>query len=159
MARVSKLLDDGVVEYAKRSLKKVGKDALLVRKLQAVISAKKHGISKVAEVYDISRTTLTSWIKHLRNQALERLKAPPERKRKSRLNDQHRMQIKEWIEENSQLTINQVHERIKQEFEIELSRATVHREMQKLGLAYITPRPKHFKQQAAQVDEFKKKYK
>jgi transposase len=158
MAGVSKLLDESVVEYAQKNLKTIaGKNALLMQKLQAVISAKKHGIKKTAEFYEISRTTLTSWIKHLRNKALEKLKAPSERRRKTRLNDQHRIQIKQWIEENSQLTINQVHERIKQEFEINLSRATVHREMKRLGLAYITPRPKHFKQQKSQVDEFKKK--
>jgi len=159
MACVSKLVDDQVIEYAQILLRKIGKDALLGRKLQAVISAKKHGISKVAEVYDISRTTLTNWIKHLRDGAVEKLKAPVERKRKSRLNDQQRMQIKGWIDEDSQLTINQVHQRIKDQFEIKIGRSTVHREMQKLGLSYITPRPKHFKQKATQVDEFKKKYK
>jgi hypothetical protein len=77
MAGVSKLLDESVVEYAQKNLKTVaGKNALLMKKLQAVISAKKHGIKKTAEFYEISRTTLTSWIKHLRNQALEKLKAP-----------------------------------------------------------------------------------
>lgn len=49
MACVSKLIDDNVVKYAISNLKKIGKEALLGRKFQAVISAKKHGISKVAE--------------------------------------------------------------------------------------------------------------
>ncbi len=83
MPSVSKLLDDSVVAYAKKNLKKIGKDVLLMRKLQAVIAAKKHGISKAAEFYEISRTTLTSWVKHLRNKALEKLKAPSERRRKT----------------------------------------------------------------------------
>lgn len=159
MGCVSKLLEDYVVEYAIQALKEMGKDALLGRKLQAVISAKKHGISKVAEVYDISRTTLTSWIKHLRNGALDKLKAPPERKKKTILNNEQRKKIKCWIEQNSQITIDQVHERIQEEFQLKIGRSTVHREMQKLGLSYITPRPKHFKQNADQVTEFKKKYK
>ncbi len=159
MACVSKLLEDYVVEYATKSLKEIGKDALLARKLQAVISAKKHGISKVAEVYDISRTTLTSWIKHLRNGAIEKLKAPPRRKKHTRLNDEHRLQIKNWIERNSQITIDQVHQKIREEFQLNIGRSTVHREMQKLGLSYITPRPKHFKQKDTEVQEFKKKYK
>ncbi|WP_407636453.1 hypothetical protein [Holospora undulata] len=42
-------------------------------------------MSKVAKVYDISRTTLTSWVKHLKTGALDKLKAPAERKKKSRL--------------------------------------------------------------------------
>ena len=156
MACVSKLLEDYVAEYAIKSLKKIGKDALLGRKLQAVISAKKHGISKVAEVYDISRTTLTSWIKHLRNGALDKLKAPSERKKKSRLNDEQRIEIRGWIEADSQLTIDKVHRRISEQFNVEVGRSTVHREMKKLGLSYITARPKHFKQNAAQATEFKK---
>lgn len=157
MACVSKLLEDSVVEYAIKNLKKIGKDALLGRKLQAVISAKKHGISKVAEVYDISRTTLTSWIKHLRNEDLDKLKAPPERKKKSLLNDEQRLGIRKWIEQDSQVTIDKVRQRIEDEFGLKIGRSTVHREMKKLGLSYITPRPKHFKQDENQVAEFKKK--
>ena len=61
MAPSSKLLDDVVVEKAKIALKKIGKSALCARKLEAVISAKKHGITQVAKVYGITRTTLTSW--------------------------------------------------------------------------------------------------
>lgn len=159
MGGVSKLLEDDVVEYAIKHLKKIGKDALLGRKLQAVISAKQHGISKVAEVYDISRTTLTSWIKHIRNGALDKLKAPPERKKKSILNDEQRKVIGSWIKQDSQLTIDMVHQKIKEQFALDIGRSTVHREMKKLGLSYITPRPKHFKQKADQVSEFKKKYK
>mgnify|MGYP001612319834 CR=1 FL=1 len=45
MASFSKLLDDQVVEKAKAQLKENGKTALMSRKLEAVISAKTHGIS------------------------------------------------------------------------------------------------------------------
>ncbi len=108
------------------------------------------------KIYDISRTTLTSWIKHLRNEALDKLKAPPERKKKSILNDLHRKQIKGWIEQDNQLTIDKVQQKIKEQFQLSIGRSTVHREMKKLGLSYITARPKHFKQNADQVSEFKK---
>ena len=46
MSGVSKWLDDPLVESAVNHLKKVGKDELLGRKLQAIIAAKKHGISQ-----------------------------------------------------------------------------------------------------------------
>ena len=72
MTQTSKLLDDQVVEKAKTQLRKVGKTALMTRKLEAIISAKKHGISQVAQIYDITRKTLTSWIKCVRNDNLER---------------------------------------------------------------------------------------
>ncbi len=45
MASFSKLLDDQVVKKARNQLKEIGKAALMSRKLEAVISAHKHGIS------------------------------------------------------------------------------------------------------------------
>jgi transposase len=97
MAQVSKLLDDEVVEKAKAQLQKSGKVALMTRKLEAIISAKKHGISKVAEVYDITRKTLTSWIKCVKSDNLTGLSAPLERKRRNKLNEEQRAEIVEWL--------------------------------------------------------------
>lgn len=158
MTSKSKLLDQVVVEKAKMALQKIGKSALCVRKLEAVIAAKQHGITQVAKVYGITRTTLTTWIKLIKNDKIERLNAPPERKRKNKLNDDQRKQILEWIKDNSQLTIKAIGIRIEEIFGINLSKSTVHREVQKLGYSYIKPRPKHFKQDPNKVSEFKKKY-
>jgi transposase len=158
MTSKSKLLDQVVVEKAKMALHKIGKSALCARKLEAVIAAKQHGITQVAKVYGITRTTLTTWIKLIKNDKIERLNAPPERKRKNKLNDDQRNQILEWIKDNSQLTIKATRIRIEEIFGINLSKSTVHRELQKLGYSYIKPRPKHFKQDPNKVSEFKKKY-
>ena len=158
MAQISKLLDDEVVEKAKAQLRKSGKVALMTRKLEAIISAKKHGISKVAEVYDITRKTLTSWIKCVRSDNLAGLSAPAERKRKNKLNDTQRTEITEWLRADSQLTLEAIKLRINEQYNIEISKSTVHREVQKLNYSYIKPRPQHFKQDQNQVTEFKKKY-
>jgi transposase len=157
MAQTSKLLDDKVVEKAKDQLRKVGKAALMTRKLEAIISAKKHGITKVAEIYDITRKTLTSWIKCVKNDNLTGLSAPAGRKRKSKLNDTHRTKIIEWLKADSQLTLEAVKLKIKEIYNIEISKSTVHREIQRLNYSYIKPRPQHFKQDQDQVTEFKKK--
>lgn len=157
MASFSKLLDDQVVEKAKNQLKEIGKTALMSRKLEAVISAHKHGISQVAKVYDITRTTLTSWVKHIKNNSMEKLNAPTERKKKSKLNDSQRQIILEWIKADSQLTIKAIRIKIEESFDVELSKSTVHREIKKLNYSYIKPRPQHFKQDQIKVAEFKKK--
>ena len=156
MASSSKLLTEQVVEEAKYQLRKIGKAALISRKLEAVIAAKTHGISQVAKIYDITRTTLTSWIKHIQNGSIERLNAPAERKRKNKLNDMQRGQILEWIKADSQLTIKAIRIKIENVFNIEISKSTVHREIKKLNYSYIKPRPKHFKQDQNKVAEFKK---
>jgi len=157
MTQISKLLDDQVVEKAKAQLHKVGKTALMTRKLEAIISAKKHGISKVAEIYDITRKTLTSWIKCVKNDNLSGLSAPAGRKRKNKLNDTQRTGIMEWLKADSQLTLEAIRLKIKEQYNIEISKSTVHREIQKQNYFYIKPRPQHFKQDPNQVTEFKKK--
>lgn len=63
MSTQSKLLSDEVVASAKKALKAMGKNALLAKKLEAIIAAKKHGITLVSKIYSISRTTLTEWVK------------------------------------------------------------------------------------------------
>lgn len=157
MTSSSKLLSDQVVEKAKSQLQKIGKAALMSRKLEAVISARKHGITQVAKIYGITRTTLTSWVKHIKNDKIDRLNAPAMRKRKSKLNDSQRSRILEMIMNDSQLTIKAVQIKIKELFDLEISKSTVHREIKKLNYSYIKPRPKHFKQDQNKVDEFKKK--
>lgn len=154
----SKFLDKEVVEKAKSQLNKIGKSAIIARKLEAVISAGIHGITDVSKIYNITRKTLTSWVKHIKNDTMEKLNSPPERRRKSKLNDTCRSRIKIWLAEDSQLTIKAVRIRIEEEFKISIGKSTVYREMLKMGYSHITPRPKHFKQDPEKIAEFKKKY-
>ena len=44
MPAISKFLDDSVVLQASEGLKELGKSAVISRKLQAIISARTHGI-------------------------------------------------------------------------------------------------------------------
>lgn len=157
MPKVSKLLDEQVVATAVMELKKLGKCAPISRKLQAVISANKHGITEVAKIYDISRTTLTKWIKHVKCSAIERLQAPPERRRKQKLTEQQRQQIKEWIANNPNITIRELKVEIEHKLGVVLGKSTVHRVIKNLSFSYITPRPKHYKQDETLAEEFKKK--
>jgi transposase len=137
MGLVSKLLDEAVVEGAKKELKSIGNNRYVARKLEAVIAAKKHGITHVAAVYDISPTTLTAWIKHIKQGRINKLYAPPERRRKSKLNDNQRQEIAAWIKDNSQLTIKAIRLKIEEKFGIKVSKSTVHREIKKNCIAPI----------------------
>lgn len=156
MAGISRKITDEIVKIAENRLKELGKDKYVAAKLQAVISAKKHGITKVAEVFNISRPTLFSWIKHVKEEHLERLTVAPGRGRKKKLTAEQTDNVKEWVKENSQLTIDQVKLLIFQEFNVLISRSSVHRIMQSLNFSYITPRPKHHKQDPLEQEEFKK---
>ena len=157
MTNKSKLLDSAVVEIATRELKKLGSYGYVSKKLQAVIAASKHGITEVAKVYDISRVTLTAWIKHIKAKEIERLSAPEERRKPNKLKSYQIEEIMAWVESEPNITIEALRIRIEKEQGVVLGKSTVHRIMKKLNFSYITPRPKHYKQDPNHASEFKKK--
>ncbi len=157
MALRSKLLDEKVVESAKAMLKKVRNNAYVTKKLNAVIAAKKHSITAVAKICCISRTALTAWIKHLKFNREEKLFAPPQRRRKTRLNQSQREQVEAWIQENPNITIKEMRIKIQERFGLDISKSTVHRNMQRMKFSYITPRPVHNGKDKSKQEEFKKK--
>ena len=157
MAQVSKLLDQEILEFANKELKKLGKNAYVIRKLQAIIAAHKHGITKVAKIYDISRTSLTVWIKHLKSKSIEKLRAPESRKRRAKLDNDRMEIIRLWVSKDPNITIKNVRIRIIELMGQKLSMSSVHRIMKKLNFSYITPRPRHYKKDKKLGIEFKKK--
>ena len=157
MARKSKLLDEEVFLQAREGLKELGKSGLVARKLEIIIAAKKHGISKTCEFYSITKKSLIKWIKDLRKDSLQALEVQAGRGRKLLLNEEQEQEIKKWIEANCSITINQLRLMILENMNIALSRSTVHRLLGRLKFSYITPRPKHYKQNEKLKDEFKKK--
>lgn len=159
MARISKLLDDVVLELATSALKDMGKSGVVARKLQAIIAAKNHGITKTAEFYFITKKTLISWIKEFKFESTEALKIQVGRGRKALLTAAQTEEVRGWINENRNITINRLRAMILDKMQIDLSKSTIHRLMHKLEFSYITPRPRHYKQDPKLKDEFKKKSK
>ncbi len=157
MARISVFLTDEIVLSATEGLKKLGKAGLVARKLQAIIAAKKYGISKTADFYAVTKKTLIQWIKELKQESIEALEIQVGRGRKPLVTEAQEAEIKKWISENCNITINQLRLMILENMSISLSSATVHRIMQRLKFSYITPRPRHQKQDQNLKDEFKKK--
>ena len=156
MSRKSALLSEGLAKEAKSELKKFRSDALVCRKLEAIIAACSYGITEVAKVFDITHMTLRSWIKRFSESRIEQLKAPPGRHRKSILNDSDRAIIRGIIDENSQVTIDFLVQKVQEICGKKISRSSMHREIQKLKYSYITPRPQHYKQDSEKVETFKK---
>ena len=58
--------------------------------------------------------------------------------------------------EDCNLTLNKILFRLKEEFGLETSKSAIHRILVKLNLSYITPRPRHYKQDPKMKLEFKK---
>ncbi len=156
MSRLS-VLDEKTVANAKAALKQLGVKGFIANKLKAVISAKKHGICLTADVFNVNRKTLTSWIKEVKSGNIAGLEIQAGRGRKPKITKEHEAQIGSWLDQDPNITIDQMLQKIIKKFKVELSRATVHRAMQRISFSYIKPRPLHYKQDLQGHEEFKKK--
>jgi transposase len=157
MARTSKLLNKEVVEFARSNLKDLGKAGLVAIKLRAIIAAQEYGITHVAKIFDTTKATLISWIKAVRSGSLELLRVQAGRGRKHLLTDDQEAVVRNWIEEDSQVTIDQLKQKITLEFNLSISRSSVHRIIKRLKFSYITARSQHYKQDSEKLPEVKKK--
>ena len=156
MARKSKLLTPEVVKQAQLGLESLGHNGRIALKLKAIIAAKKHGLTTVADVFGTTKATLISWIKRL-DESIEQLNVQAGRGRKSLLSLEEEAIVKDWLSKDSQLTIDHVKLRIEEKLEKRLGRSTVHRLIKKLSFSYITLRPRHYKQDTKSLEEAKKK--
>jgi len=157
MSRPSKLLTQAVVDLSELSLKRLGRTGLVSIKLRAIISAHTHGISAVALVFGITKATLISWIKHVKEGSLDLLSVQKGRGPKSILKLSHKEKIKQRMLDDSQITIDKMKQRLLVEAGLDVSRSTVHRAMKSVDFSYITPRPRHYKQSPDALLEAKKK--
>jgi len=155
MGRVSKLIDETVLLNAKEELKALGDEGVVAQRLRAVVAAKKHGISRVAEIFNITNATLISWIKRSKNKnSMILLSKTP---RSKRLNQEQIDIMAGWVRKDPNYTLTEISTKCQKEFKITVSKSTVHNYLKKLGLSHITPRPKHYKQNPVEVADFKAK--
>ncbi|WMT84051.1 helix-turn-helix domain-containing protein [Wolbachia endosymbiont of Listronotus oregonensis] len=142
MSRTTKAITEEMVAACKAELKKYGIRGEIGRRLQAIISGKKYGISQVSKIYNISRETLMRWIRKFKHGGSKAFAVQAGRGVKPKLNCEQQEQIRNLIvKEGANLTAKKLQARIKKMFAIKVSESTARRLMKKLGFAYITPRP------------------
>lgn len=151
------IIDKSLHDTALKSLKKLGHTGTLSKKLQAIISSYKNGISKTSEVLGVSKTSIYLWSKLLSEGNLEGMVNKSKHQEGIKLKNSHKDLIVSWLQGSPNLTIKEVQESLEKECGLKVSKSTVHRAMQGAGFSYITPRKKHYKQNKAQVESFKKK--
>jgi transposase len=157
MGLAPQLITEAIYKEAVICLKKLSQDNRAAIRLRAIVSAKEQGVNVVAKVFGVSTNTIRSWLKSFAKSALLGLEYQPGRGRKSKLSDQHLKEIVKWVQENPNLTIARIVEKIRQVFGVKSSKSAVHRVLKSLDLSYITPRPVHHKQDKASHQAFLKK--
>jgi transposase len=143
-------------EKAKECRSKLGKVGTVSKKLQAIISSYNHGIQKVSEVMNVSRASIYLWSKQLQSGDFEGLINKSKHQDGIKVKKEHKKAIKEWLLLEPNLNIIEIKDRLKKEFDLDVSRSTAHRAMKSSGFSYITGRKQHYKQNKTKVENFKK---
>lgn len=157
MSGVSKLISDQLYSKIQEDLKTCKGEGDISWKLQAIKSAKEHGITQVSDIFGISRVTLNEWIAAYKAEGMEGLKLKPGRGRKPIITAQEEFIIAKWLEHDSSITGKALILKIKKELGKDIKKTAANELMHRLGFSYITPRPKHHKQKKGAQELFKKK--
>jgi transposase len=157
MPKVSRLLTDEIASLAESGLKEQYKSGVSKNrvKLLAIVSAKKHGIKKTSELYNISPSALTSWIKRLSKESLEGLNNKP-KTRRSIFSKEQQQAIEAWLKNDSSVTVRTLRTRIEKELGLKTSKSAAHILIQKLGFKYTGVPPKNYKENQKSNSELKK---
>ena len=154
MAKI-KALTNELLEKSDNLLKKIPFSKLSI-KLKGIAALRNNSITKVAEVLSISRNTLKNWVKSFDAYGIEGLMLKPKSPKKTKLNNEQRDELASWIKNNPNMTLKEIRIKIIKEFNIFMSQSGLWYLLKKMNLSYITPRPRHYKQNKDQFDEFKK---
>lgn len=151
------LISDELYEQAQTLLKTLSQTNRAAIRLRAIVSAKEFGVNLVAKVFGVTSNTLRAWVKAFSKESYAGLDYQPGRGRKSKITEEHKQAIMNWIKADCTITIQAIVEKLKDVYKLHSSRSAVHRVLHQLKLSYITPRPTHHKQNASSHQEFKKK--
>lgn len=162
MARPKQIIDQKLVLAAKQELKKFERDRIYLR-LLAIVKAGDHPITEVASFFEVSRDTVSRWIKRFRAGGVEGLFDRPKGHNPSKLNDHHKRQIAGWLERDrdsrgkpTHWTLEKLRLEIAQEFGIMISVMPLWSHLRKMGFRQKVPRPLHAQADKQRQDAFKK---
>ena len=150
------IIDNDVYASAKASLKRMGGNAVTVKKLHCVIASYKHGIKKVSEVFGVSKASIYLWARQIKEGNTTGLINKAKLQDGIKLKQKHKAHLSRWLEEDPTLSIKKVLSLLKDKCAVVVSKSTAHRAMVSCGFSYITPRKQHYKQDKKQVESFKK---
>lgn len=150
------IIDKELFKKAEASMKKMGKVGTVGKKLNAVIASYKHGIKLASEVMGVSRASIYLWSRQIKEGKIEELRNKSKHQDGIKVKKVHKEAIKVCLTENPGLGIKEVKQLLEEQYNIAVSRSTVHRAMRNCGFSYITPRKQHYKQDKESTEIFKK---
>ncbi len=158
MGRHQSIITESIFARAKLALKQMQEvNSRESTRLKAIISAWNHGITLASKILEISPKTIREWAKRFSLEGIKGLRYKPGRGRRPHVDTSKRVIIKGWLKKDPSTTLKELVIKVKDNFDVTTSISALHRTLKKLGVAYITPRPIHYKQNKKDRNEFKKK--
>lgn len=162
MARLKKSIDREIILKAEEEFGKLSEGKVAVR-LRGIIAFGDFSAEEVASVLKVSRRSIFRWVNEFREKGIYGLREKDKGHYKSKLTEEQKKQIKEWIKSGSDCKGEKVHWTLKKlnvavyrEFEVVISTTSLWRNLRKMGLVIKSPRPIHHKADKGQQEDSKK---
>ena len=162
MGRPKEIIDCELAKEAAKQLKKFKNQRIYLR-LLVISKAADYSITQLAQFFGISCDTITRWIHRFKTQGIKGLYDRPKGHNPSKLKQEHRQQIAQWLidSKNAQgepihWTLEKLRIEIQKEFGISISLMPLWRHLRQMGYRHKVPRPIHVKANAQAQRLFKK---
>jgi transposase len=162
MGRRKILLDHDLIILIESDLKEF-KDSELLIKLFAIRASFYHKESEVAALFNVARSTLLRWISNYKKYGVEGCKNKSRGHNPSKLNQEEKSRIKEWVLTSKDSKGIQVHWTLKRlikeislVFNKEITKTPLWLTLTSMNLSVKKPRPQHYKADEEKQLDFKK---
>ena len=162
MARPKINVDAETIAKAEEELKKIKESKLSVQ-LKAIIAAAEHPVENVANILKVSARSIFRWSTKFKEGSLEALRDRPKGHMRSKLAEEHKKKIEQWIVsgkkaqgETVHWTLKGLRKEIEKEFGIHIGTTPLWKHIKKMGLVLKKPRPVHAKADRNAQEAFKK---
>ena len=162
MGRKKTLVTPELLQLVESDISEI-KNSDIVIKLKAIKASYSHKQSDVAEIFDIARSSIERWTSNYKKYGIEGLKNKSRGHNPSKLSEEEKAKIKEWILNGRDTKGKQVHWTLKRlireihtVFNKEITKTPLWLTLGALNLSIRKPRPKHYKSNEEEQVEFKK---
>ena len=162
MARPKVNVDPETVAKAKEALEKI-KDSKLSLQLKAIIAAAEHPVEHVADILKVSARSIFRWITKFKAGSIEGLRDRPKGHMRSKLAEDHKNEIEQWIVSSKNVrgevvhwTLQKLKKELEKEFGVDIGTTPLWKHLKKMGLVLKKPRPVHAKADINAQEAFKK---
>ena len=162
MARPKINVDSETIAKAEEELKKI-KDSKLSIQLKAIIAAAEHPVENVANVLKVSSRSIFRWITKFKEGSVEALKDRPKGHMRSKLREEYKKEIEQWIVSGKNAKGEAVHwtlkglkKEVEKQFGIHIGITPLWKHLKKMDLVLKKPRPVHAKAERNAQEAFKK---